>query len=192
VDCTLRTDKKMQTKNPGQKCHVLLPTIGSAGDVHPFLALGICLKERGHRVTLITSGFFKERAHQLGLEFIELGSTEEFARVVENPQVWDPNKGLDIFVKQIIFRLLRPLYEILSEFRSTRTVVAASTAALGARVAEEKFGIPTATVHLQASMMRSLYAMPVPPMTPRFVIPNWAPVFVKQTYFRFVDAGDER
>jgi UDP:flavonoid glycosyltransferase YjiC (YdhE family) len=36
--------------------HVLLPTMGSAGDVHPFIALGAALQARGHRATILTNG----------------------------------------------------------------------------------------------------------------------------------------
>lgn len=37
---------------------ILLPTIGSAGDVHPVIELGVALKKRGHEVTLISNAFF--------------------------------------------------------------------------------------------------------------------------------------
>ena len=36
---------------------ILLP-MGSAGDVHPFLAVGLELKARGHAVTVRTSSYF--------------------------------------------------------------------------------------------------------------------------------------
>ncbi len=44
--------------------NILLATVGSAGDVHPFVGLGVELKRRGHRVTLITSGAFETLAQK--------------------------------------------------------------------------------------------------------------------------------
>lgn len=35
--------------------HVLLLPVGSHGDVHPFVGIGKALRDRGHRVTTITS-----------------------------------------------------------------------------------------------------------------------------------------
>ncbi len=52
----------------------LLLSIGSAGDVNPFLTAGAALKSRGHRVTLITSEFFRDGAEAAGIGFYLLGS----------------------------------------------------------------------------------------------------------------------
>lgn len=38
--------------------NILLATLGSAGDVHPIMAIGLALKQRGHNVTLIFNGHF--------------------------------------------------------------------------------------------------------------------------------------
>ena len=35
--------------------HFLLVPVGSHGDVHPFVGIGRALRERGHRVTMITA-----------------------------------------------------------------------------------------------------------------------------------------
>jgi rhamnosyltransferase subunit B len=64
--------------------HVLLSTIG-AGDVNSFVAIGRELKHRGHQVTLVTNAGFESLATEAGLDFIPLGSAEEYKRTVEDP-----------------------------------------------------------------------------------------------------------
>src|ERR1700720_4565074 len=46
---------------------VLLPALGSAGDVHPMIELGIALKKRGHQATIITNALFEQQVQDAGL-----------------------------------------------------------------------------------------------------------------------------
>jgi len=56
---------------------ILLCTIGSYGDVYPFIGIGQELNRRGFRGVLITSEHFESQACDAGLEFIGLGSAED-------------------------------------------------------------------------------------------------------------------
>lgn len=47
--------------------------VGTRGDVQPFVAIGKCLQEHGHRVRLATHSNFKEFVLNAGLEFYPLG-----------------------------------------------------------------------------------------------------------------------
>lgn len=83
--------------------HVLIATLGSAGDLHPFLALGRALHARGHRVTLLGPEVFGPLVAQAGLGFVALGSTAEYEAVTQEPALWDARQGFGI-----IWRHLRP------------------------------------------------------------------------------------
>ena len=52
---------------------IALVTIGTQGDVQPYLALGIALKERGYSVVLGASEEFKDMVEGPGIEFKSLG-----------------------------------------------------------------------------------------------------------------------
>src|SRR5262245_45875674 len=67
-----------QRRHGATPMHILLVTIGSAGDVHPFAGLGHALRRRGHRVTLVTNGYFEPLARRLDLEFEAVGTAEEY------------------------------------------------------------------------------------------------------------------
>lgn len=48
-------------------------TIGSRGDVQPYIALGIAFKRAGYEVRLLTHGEFADAVRDAGLEFADLG-----------------------------------------------------------------------------------------------------------------------
>jgi UDP:flavonoid glycosyltransferase YjiC (YdhE family) len=153
--------------------HILLVTIGSAGDVHPFAGLGQALRGRGHRVTLVTNGYFEPLARRLGLEFEAVGTAEEYHAATTDPDLWHPSKGFETVARRGILPALRPVYEIIAgHYVPGETVVAASLIALGARLAQEKLGVPLATVALSPLVFRSAYQSPVLPGIP---LPAWLP-----------------
>lgn len=48
---------------------ILIATFGSLGDLHPYMALGIALRQQGHRVTIATLGTYREKIESVGLGF---------------------------------------------------------------------------------------------------------------------------
>jgi len=135
---------------------ILLPAIGSSGDVHPVIGLGRALKARGHSVTVITNGIFSDQIRGNGLGFIELGTRAEAEALMRDPRLWHLRKGFRCIVEGAILPQVRRLYSTIEANRDSSTVVAATTLCLGARVAQERLGIPTATIHLQPGVFRSL------------------------------------
>jgi sterol 3beta-glucosyltransferase len=52
---------------------IILTSIGTRGDIEPFLAIGIFLKEKGHQVICAFSERFRELTESCNLEFASLG-----------------------------------------------------------------------------------------------------------------------
>jgi rhamnosyltransferase subunit B len=127
---------------------ILLASIGSMGDVHPVLALGKELRRRGHGVALATSGYFREAVEAEGIEFVELGMKADFEALMSDPRLWSPLRGMGAILELAVNPCIERLYRII-EARGSGTVVAATTLCLGARVAQDRLGVPTATLHLQ-------------------------------------------
>ena len=173
-----------QIRENGGNLDVLLPTIGSAGDVHPVIELGSALKRRGHRATVITNQFFEQQVRDAGLDFAALGTVEEAEAIIADPRLWHPTKSFDCIAERAILPNIVPLYHIIRERRTANTVLAASGLSFGARIAQEKLGVPLASVHLQPAMIRSLVdggrqgRLPMDASVPRFV---------KQALFWLVD-----
>jgi UDP:flavonoid glycosyltransferase YjiC (YdhE family) len=165
---------------------ILLPTIGSAGDVHPMIALGIALKQRGHHATVITNEFFQRQVRDAGLDFVALGTSREADEAIADPRLWHPTKSFACIVERAIVPNIDRLYNIIRDLQKPNTVVAASALCFGARLAQEKFGIPLASVHLQPAIIRSVVnggrqgRIPMGPNLPRVV---------KQALFWLLDKG---
>jgi len=47
--------------------HYVMTPFGSGGDVHPFVAVGVGLLARGHRVTVVTAEPFRRTVEEAGL-----------------------------------------------------------------------------------------------------------------------------
>ena len=154
---------------------VLLPTLGSAGDVHPTIALGLALQARSHDVTILTNEYFGDQIRSAGLNFIPLGTIAEGEKVLADPRLWDSSKAFECISQLVMLPNMRRLYRSIEELAGSRTVVAASGICLVVRVAQEKLGVPLATVHLQPSMLRSYHdgglagRIPMGPNVPRIV-----------------------
>src|SRR5688572_11124750 len=162
----------------------LLATIGSHGDVHPFVGLGVRLRERGHRVRLITNGHFAPLVRAAGIDFIELGTADEYLSLAKNPDLWSLRKAFKAVFGEV-GRLLPALYDAIERNLTDETVVASSSLCLGARVAEDKLGFPHATIHLAPAVLRSVHA---PPKLPGFTMPRWVPHAWQRALWNLLDA----
>ncbi|EHA54186.1 glycosyltransferase family 28 domain-containing protein [Pyricularia oryzae 70-15] len=67
--------------------NIVIQVVGSRGDVQPFIALGVALKRRGHRVRLATHDTFDKFVRESGIEFYPIGGdpADLMAYMVKNP-----------------------------------------------------------------------------------------------------------
>jgi rhamnosyltransferase subunit B len=164
---------------------VLLTATGSAGDVHPLIALGIGLKRLGQRPIIVVNEHFEPLARQHDLAFIPLGSEADFIKIARNPDLWHPTKSFRVLIDYAIAPFVRPLYDIISQFDPAQTIVAASGFQYGARIAYEKLGMPWVTLHLQPVLFRTVFDTPA---MGGFFFPEWLPPTLKRGYFKLLDA----
>jgi rhamnosyltransferase subunit B len=88
---------------------VLLATFGSLGDLHPYIAIGRALQERGVTARLATCSDYQPQVAAAGLEFApvaprlaELGTPQELAR-----RVADPLRGSQTLIRDLLMPHLR-------------------------------------------------------------------------------------
>lgn len=164
--------------------HVLLIALGSHGDVHPFVGIGLALRARGHRVQVATNPYFASLIQRVGLEFLPIGEESDYLQMAANPAFWKRIGGPRAIMPWIA-KVIRPVYDLVSRFAVPReTVVGASSLALGARVAEDHLHVPTATIHLQPSIIMSVKE---PPILGGIVVPTWFPTWVRSAAVATVD-----
>jgi rhamnosyltransferase subunit B len=164
---------------------VLLTPIGSHGDVHPFVALGVSMLQRGHDVIVLANPHFQAMIEKNGLTFVPLGTLDEFHEIAANPLLWHPTKGLQFLLTLTATKLMRQQYSLITQhYEPGRTVVVHSPLGFGARIAQEKLGFRLATIHLAPSGLRSI----VDPMVmPHVRMPGWTPSWVYRLLFWIAD-----
>jgi rhamnosyltransferase subunit B len=62
---------------PMRAAHIVIATVGSLGDLFPFLAMGRALRARGHRVTVATHAVHQLPIEQAGLDFADASGLPE-------------------------------------------------------------------------------------------------------------------
>lgn len=125
---------------------VLIATIGSAGDVHPYIAVARALRARGHAVVMLANPHFGPRIEDAGLVFEPVGTAEEYDRLVTNPALVHPRAGPGFVMRELIGATARPLFNGVVRLAGSfgPDVVLRHHIAFGARWACEKLGLPTA------------------------------------------------
>jgi len=151
-----RLDCMSTARSPRRRLNVLLPTLGSAGDVNPCIGLGLALKARGHRATVITNPYFRVSIEAQGLGFLPVGSLADVESALADPDLWHARRGFAVVARRVILPSIETVYRHIETHADGDTVVAASGISFGARIAQERLRVPTASIHLQPTVIRSL------------------------------------
>ena len=165
--------------------HILISCVGSAGDVHPFIAVGQVLARRGHEVELLTSPHFAARIEAAGLACTPVGTEADFENVVHHPDLWNPRTCFPVLWQAIAQRMVEGHRLLISRAQPGRTVLVGSTLAMPVRLAQETHGLPTAMVHLSPVCIWSAQAPAVIPGLGD--LSGWPPTLV-----RLIQAAVER
>ena len=88
--------------------HAVVVTIGSAGDLFPFLWMGKALRARGHRVDFLGPVQHEPYVTQAGLPFHGLPADPA---VLDHPDLWHPTRGF-----AVVWQATRPAMAELPSF----------------------------------------------------------------------------
>jgi len=128
--------------------HVLLGSFGSAGDHLPLLGLAGELRDRGHEVEVLGLAPFGARARAMGLSFHPVGDEGLFEEFSGSVEAWHPWRGFGALWRLMARAIEDTVARVEALQRGPRTVLVASTGALGMRLAQEKLGLRAATLHV--------------------------------------------
>ncbi|HVS37400.1 MAG TPA: nucleotide disphospho-sugar-binding domain-containing protein [Gemmataceae bacterium] len=165
--------------------HAILASLGTDGDVIPYVGLGARLRARGHRVTVAANENFRSLALEHGLAFHPLVTAEETRALFANPDFWDPLKGSWVAARWGAGMIGRQ-YRLLAELASDPDVVLAAVPMLfAARLVQETMARPLASIVLQPWMVPSMDAPPV--MPGGLTLPRRTPRPLGDLYWRMID-----
>src|SRR5262249_29782224 len=126
----------------------IVSTIGSPGDVHPFIEGSRALRRRGHQVTLSSLDHFQAARRSARIALVSAGRWSDLADLLQSNDVVRPS-SVNQIIKYLLVAPMRPVYEAIAARNIPgKTVLVNFTLVAGARLANEKLGIPLVTLHL--------------------------------------------
>jgi UDP:flavonoid glycosyltransferase YjiC (YdhE family) len=157
------------TETQGKR--IVISTFGSFGDVHPYIAVALELKRRGHRPVIVTSEIYREKTDAVGLELHpvppELPSydqPDEVSRMISG--LMDAKKGSERVFKELVLPYLRETYDALAEATRGADLLLTHPLTLVGPPLVEKTGIRWVSSVLAPISFFSVYDPPVPPQLP--------------------------
>jgi UDP:flavonoid glycosyltransferase YjiC (YdhE family) len=144
---------------------ILLATIGSLGDLHPVLGLGIELRGRGHSVTIATSEAYRPAVEATSLSFGAIRPN----LILDPKRIWylfNRRRGPERLIRDFIMPTAREMFEDLLPLVESADVLVASELIYPAAAISEVSGIPWLSLILAPASFLSIYDPPVIPPAP--------------------------
>ncbi|ATQ79093.1 hypothetical protein CR152_24745 [Massilia violaceinigra] len=174
--------------NQSQKPLVIITTSGTAGDLLPFVRLGQCLLERGHRVMMLIPGFHDATVQASGLPFQTFGTHEEFQAQLNDPDLWDERKGWGVVWKGLVPHL-NAMCQLIERLPAEQSCVVLCHPILVPMAALARAARPDLRIvcpYLAPSNLCSSHDM----LTAGSLrIPSWIPISWRQALWRLIHKG---
>ncbi len=137
----------------------LLTTFGSLGDLHPYVAVGLGLKDRGHHVTIATSGVYRAKVEGEGVHFHPV--RPDIGALMENPReiarAFHPRTGTEYVMRRMMLPCLEQSYEDLREIAGEADLLVGHPIAFATPIVAEELRKPWISVALQPAAILSAF-----------------------------------
>jgi rhamnosyltransferase subunit B len=140
---------------------IALSTLGSLGDLHPFLEVGRELHRRGHRVTVATSPVYGPRVIGAGLEFLAVPPDYQPNDPEVLDAVLDRWRGAERLHKEFVFPHMRGALEVFEPLARDSDIVVRSVLSYHASIAAESAGVPWMSMQLSPLCLWSAHEPPL-------------------------------
>ncbi|MBK6940740.1 MAG: hypothetical protein IPH13_11150 [Planctomycetes bacterium] len=139
-------------------------TIGSFGDINPFVALGLEALRRGHDVQCVGPAWFREHVTRSGLAFAPLGETRDLGAVIRERKLMHGMSSGNRVMKMILEETPRGVADLRAAADAfVPDVIVAHRIAFGTRWVAQQRGVPYVGVDL-APLIWFSRADPIPAM----------------------------
>ncbi len=154
----------------------LIVTLGSAGDLHPFLAVARRLSAQGEDVEVMANAPYEDAVLREGLAFSALCTERDHLRTAGHPDLWHPIRGFGVLWRHLAVPAIEPVRARvtawLDEAGSAPVRVLASPLAIGARIVREQRPYPLCSVYTAPANLRSTGD---PMYLGSWHVPTWLP-----------------
>lgn len=164
-----------------------IATLGSAGDLHPFLAVARALHEQGEDVRLLSAEPHRDEVAAQGVPFMPILDAAAHQRTLQHPGLWHPIRGFGVLWRHMAVPAIDPTVAALRQLctDSPRPLrVLASPLTVGARLARELLPLHLSTGHLAPMGLRSCED---PMFMGAWPVPRWLPRPMRQGLWALLD-----
>lgn len=158
---------------------IVLSTFGSFGDIHPYIAIALELKARGHSPVIATAEVYREKMDSAGIELRAIrpnmpsyDDPDELIRLASD--LVDPNKGTEKVI-ELFTGDLKDIYDDLNAAVEDADLLVTHLLPLVGPLVAQKRGLPWVSTILAPISFISAFDPPVPPQFP------WTYHVVKQS-----------
>jgi UDP:flavonoid glycosyltransferase YjiC (YdhE family) len=148
---------------PRRKARIVLTTFGSLGDLHPYIAIALGLKERGHRPVIATSAAYRGKVESLGIDFHAV--RPDHPDLLAHPELiayyMDLRKGPERVIRGAVMPALRDSCEDTLAAADGADLLVSHPLTLTTRLVAEKKGLPWASSVLSPVSFFSVHDPPV-------------------------------
>jgi len=149
---------------------IVLATFGSLGDLHPMIAIGIELKNRGHNVTFAAMEYYREKLEAIGFTFAPMAPHMD-PSAVKNEELralMDAKTGPERIIGDLIMPNLKQMYGDLLAATENADVLITGELIYAAKSVVEMASIKWVSTTLAPISMFSAHDPGVPPQAPWF------------------------
>jgi UDP:flavonoid glycosyltransferase YjiC (YdhE family) len=148
-------------RGPGAR--IVFSTFGSLGDLHPYLAIALRLRARGHDPVIATSQLYQRRVEALGLSFCPV--RPDRVEQVGDPGMMDRMRGTrrspDQVFREMFMPSLRESYLDTLAAAAGADLLVSHPLAFATRLVAEQTGTPWVSSVLQPLALFSAYDPPL-------------------------------
>jgi|SRR5579864_1532460 len=169
------------------KKHFVIATLGTSGDILPFIEIGKYLLSTNHNVTFITNPYFEKVVSGNGLAFTPFGNVEQYLDALNDPELWNPRTGFRVLWTKTIRPNLHCIRSCIQPLDSdSETVVLSHPAvmALANLARADRNNLKIVLFYLYPLIIRSYFRRMGGVMT----LPLSAPKFLKKMLFSLIDS----
>jgi UDP:flavonoid glycosyltransferase YjiC (YdhE family) len=116
---------------------ILIDTFGSYGDLHPYLAIALELKQRGHQVTIATCPIYNEKVIAEGLDFLPVRPDIPLEDTAFIHKIFDAKRGGERVIRFVTAPVRETYADLLTAVRDTDLIVTHPTSFAAVALAEQ-------------------------------------------------------
>lgn len=146
---------------------IVLTTLGSSGDVHPYIGLARGLAARGHEPVIATSPYYRTKVEAAGIAFRAVRPDIDPTDAATVARIMDPVRGGEFIVRDVALGTLRETHADLRAATDGADALVTHPLTFAGRLVAEERGLPWVSSVLAPMSFFSAHDLPVLAPAPR-------------------------